>query len=507
MTRSTLTMIGAAAVVWGVAVHAGAPSSRQTERRAVPREILMRVNPIDLAQGDLDAGKAAFAAHCASCHGADGKGRASADAPAPDLTRAEMRRTSDPELFWLTGSGHADPGTSFESALSEVQRWQVVAYLRVLEGIKLPVHPGGPGYVWTLPPGFPRPRVPADNPMSDAKVELGRFLFYDRRLSIDGSFSCASCHKQALAFTDGRPQGVGVTGAVHPRGAMSLTNIGYAPVLTWANPLLRRLEAQALVPMFGDDPVEMGLSGREQALVEALGTVPQYQRLFPAAFPGDASPISVANITRALASFERSLISGRSPYDRYRTGEDPTAISESAKRGEALFFAERAECFHCHGSFNFTETVDFVGKGFAEIEFHNTGLYNLGGTGGYPAPNTGVFAITGNPNDMGRFKAPSLRNIAVTAPYMHDGSIATLDGVIAHYASGGRTITSGPHAGVGSANPNKSEFVRGFDFTPEERADLLALLESLTDRDFLTDPRFADPWPAHAAGAVAPARR
>jgi cytochrome c peroxidase len=200
------------------------------------------------------------------------------------------------------------------------------------------------------------------------------------------------------------------------------------------------------------------------------------------------------NITRAIASFERTLISGRSPYDRYRYGADRQAISDAAKRGEALFFSEQTECFHCHGGFNFTETVDYAGKGFVEIEFHNTGLYNVDGKGAYPRPNTGVHAVTNDPDDMGRFKAPTLRNIAVTAPYMHDGSIPTLDAVLAHYEAGGRTIATGPHAGVGARNPFKSSFVKGFSLTPDQRRDLVAFLKSLTDQVFLTDRRFSNPW-------------
>jgi cytochrome c peroxidase len=359
----------------------------------------------------------------------------------------------------------------------------------------------GPSFVWDLPPGFPQPKVPADNPMTAEKVELGRFLFYDTRLSADGTFACANCHQQAHAFADTKPRGIGVTGEIHPRGSMSLANVAYSPVLTWANPTMRRLEMQALVPMFGEDPVELGLSGKEQLLLDRLKAEPRYTQMFPAAFPGDADPITLTNITRSIASFERTLISGRSPYDRYRYGSDREAISDSAKRGETLFFSEQTECFHCHGGFNFTQTVDYAGKGFAEIEFHNTGLYNVDGKGAYPRPNTGVHAVTNDLDDMGRFKAPTLRNIAVTAPYMHDGSITTLEDVLAHYAAGGRTIHTGPNAGVGASSPFKSSFVKGFSLTPEARRDLIAFLESLTDEAFLTDRRFSDPWPAHVSGA------
>jgi cytochrome c peroxidase len=351
-----------------------------------------------------------------------------------------------------------------------------------------------PAYVFRLPKGFPTPVVPAENPMSEAKVELGRHLFYDRRLSDNGTQACASCHRQELAFSDGGTVPLGSTGMPHPRNAMSLANVAYAATLAWANPLLFTLESQALVPMFGTEPVELGLSGREAELFDRLRAVPRYQTLFFAAYPDDADPFTLANVTRALASFERTLLSGNSPYDRYTYHHDDGALSDSAKHGRVLFNSEKLECFHCHQGFNLQDSVNFVGKPFLETPFHNTALYNLNASGAYPRPNTGIFELTGLPADMGRFRVPTLRNVAVTAPYMHDGSIRTLGEVLDHYAAGGRTIAGGPNAGVGSENPLKSPFMIGFTLTPEERADVLAFLESLTDRDFLSDPRFADPW-------------
>ena len=354
--------------------------------------------------------------------------------------------------------------------------------------------PGDSGdWEWSLPPGVPTPRVPEDNPMSVARVELGRHLFYDVRLSENRTQSCATCHVQALAFTDGRARGVGSTGEVHPRGSMALGNVAYASTLTWANPNLVRLEDQALLPLFGEDPVELGMAGREEELMERLSGDPVYRALFVEAFPGEPSPVSVAGVTRALGAFQRSLISVDSPYDRLLRGDD-NAVGPEVIRGEELFFSERLECFHCHGGPFFTSSVDYEGKGFPEVEFFNTGLYNVDGRGGYPEPNTGIHLFSGDDLDMGRFRAPTLRNIAVTAPYMHDGSIATLDEVIDHYAAGGRTVAEGPLAGQGHLSPHRSEFIVGFELTPGERADLLAFLESLTDSTFLTDPRFADPW-------------
>jgi cytochrome c peroxidase len=348
-------------------------------------------------------------------------------------------------------------------------------------------------YEWNLPTGFPLPAVPADNPMTIAKVELGRHLFYDRRLSENGTYSCATCHEQARAFTDGKPRAVGSTGQLHARGSMSLANVAYAATLTWGHPFLNSLERQAQLPMFGDSPIELGMRSQAE-LEEILIDIPEYAPLFESGFPEEDAPITLINVERAIASFERDLISGRAPFDRWLIDGDESAISDSAKRGFGLFNTETFECYHCHGGFAFTDHVIFADEAFPQVLFHNTGLYNIDGAGGFPPPNTGVENVSEKPTDMGRFKAPTLRNVAVTAPYMHDGSIATLSEVLDHYQAGGRTISEGPNAGIGSANPFKSNFVRGFVMTEEERADLLAFLESLTDSDFLADPAHSDPW-------------
>ena len=340
-------------------------------------------------------------------------------------------------------------------------------------------------WTWRLPAWLPPPVVPADNPMSQAKVDLGRHLFYDKRLSVDGSISCASCHEQARAFSDGRATPTGVTGESHPRNSMSLANVAYLPVLTWANFLLTRLEHQALIPIFGESPVEMGMVGREDELFARLASDPAYPPRFRAAFPETGGRIDLAGITRALASFQRSLVSAGSPYDRYRYGGQPDAISPAAKRGEALFFSERLECFHCHGGVHLTDNLVHSRKPFAEYAFHNTGLHDRDGKGAYPPDNTGLVEHTGRPEDMGRFRTPSLRNVELTAPYMHDGSIATLEEAIAHYAAGGR-----------QRSPLTSEFLPGFTLSVQETQDLVAFLRALTDRRFIEDPRFADPWPA-----------
>ena len=309
-------------------------------------------------------------------------------------------------------------------------------------------------WTWDLPKGFPKPKVPADNPMTAEKVELGRYLFYDTRMSVNGKASCATCHKQELAFTDGKPVGVGATGEKHERGSMSLVNIAWSAALTWKDPEMTELEKQALVPMMGHHPVELGLSEGD-GFLPALRADSGYQVLFAKAFPDEKDPFITTNVTKALASFERSIVSARSPYDRYHYYREDDAISDSAKRGEMVFYSQNRSCFRCHGGFNFS------GEG-REAEFLNT-------------------AVSAGPD---KFKAPSLRNIAVTAPYMHDGSMATLDAVLDHYAAGGRFHD----------NPANDVLIGGFTLSAEERHDLIEFLKSLTDEEVLRDPRFASPW-------------
>jgi len=359
--------------------------------------------------------------------------------------------------------------------------------------ILVPSAVAGDAWVWNLPKGFPRPWVPADNPMSAAKAELGRYLFYDTRMSVNGKSSCATCHKQELAFTDGRAVSVGATGELHPRGAMSLVNVAYSAALTWSDPQLRELEKQALTPMFGENPVELGLREGD-GFLPTLRADAKYKILFQRAFPEEAQPVSIDNVVKAIACFERSIISARSPYDRYHYGRDDSAVSDAAKRGEILFFSSPLSCFRCHGGFNFSDATASERNHGRAVEFHNTGLYNLAGALSYPAPNYGIYEYTKRAQDVGKFKTPTLRNIAVTAPYMHDGSIATLEGVIDHYAAGGRTIGSGADAGVGHDNPNKDPLVGGFTLSARDRADLVAFLQSLTDAEVLHDPRFSNPW-------------
>ena len=336
------------------------------------------------------------------------------------------------------------------------------------------------GFEWNLPAGFPRPAVPADNPMSEAKAELGRYLFYDQRISVNGQESCGTCHRQELAFTDGRAHAVGATGEAHPRSSMSLVNVAYAPTFTWANPKLDSLEDQALIPMLGTDPVELGLKGREQAFLDILRRDPVYNDLFTRAFPAETDLYTLRNVTKAIATFERTIVSARSPYDRYRWGGDMSAISDSAKRGELLFASsERGGCFQCHGGWNFSAVRV---EGSRQARSKGLGFFNTG-VSAYAPPNRGLFEITGRAEDIGKFRPPTLRNIAVTAPYMHDGSMATLEEVLDAYAAGGKT-----------EHPNKTRILHPFQLTAAERADLVEFLKSLTDADLLHDPRWSDPW-------------
>lgn len=334
-----------------------------------------------------------------------------------------------------------------------------------------------------LPPGFPPPSIPEDNPLSEVKVELGRHLFFDTRLSTDGTFSCASCHQPAHAFTDSRQQAVGVSGEVHPRSTMSLTNVVYNASLNWADPEMRRLEQQMKIPMFSVKPIEMGISGHEEEVVKRLWREPRYGELFHQAFPEESEPVNLENVILAIASFERTLISGSSPYDRYVYWDDRESLSEAARRGMRLFFSAELACSECHAGFNFSGPTVEADEAPAPV-FHNTALYSLDEDGSYPVRNQGVFEHTQSPQDMGRFRAPTLRNIALTAPYMHDGSMQTLEAVIEHYAAGGRA----------PRNPRKSPLIGGFSISAAEIRDLVSFLESLTDSAFLEDRRFDNPW-------------
>jgi cytochrome c peroxidase len=293
--------------------------------------------------------------------------------------------------------------------------------------------------VWDLPPGVPPPDVPNPADLTPARIELGRRLFYDARLSRNGQRACGACHRPEFAFTDTRPRAIGATGELHARGSMSLINVAYRKTLTWANPSITTLEQQALVPMLGSHPVELGLEGHELRVYGELGDDPLYVRLFSDAFPGGDRAITREKIVAAIAAFERTIVSFRSPYDRYRFHGEADALTPAATRGEQVFLSERAACTQCHAGVNFEG--DSYPRGMT-LRAHGREIA-----------------------EIGQFRPPTLRNIARTAPYMHDGRDQSLDDVLA-----------------------------AFDLAAGERDDLRAFLESLTDIDALVDTRWSDPW-------------
>jgi cytochrome c peroxidase len=333
----------------------------------------------------------------------------------------------------------------------------------------------GSDYPWQLPPGFPRPAVPADNPMSQAKVALGCRLFFDARLSATGTYSCSTCHRPELAFTDGRARAIGATGAELTRGAMTLTNVAYSPAFTWASDRVRSLEAQMEQPLFNEHPVEMGLKREQKALPAALAQDAQYAQAFERAFPDAATPATIANAIKAIAAFERTLISGRSPFDRYVFDDERDALPETAKRGMQLFFSGRAGCSACHSGLNFSGPIAHRGAPQASAAFANNATRS--GTAADDI-DTGLMAVTGNERDLGRFRVPTLRNVELTAPYMHDGRFATLEAVVEHYAAGGEREPGARH--------DVDPAIRKLDLTAEEKRELVEFLRSLTDTQFVS---------------------
>ncbi|NBZ89497.1 methanobactin export MATE transporter MbnM [Stagnihabitans tardus] len=356
-----------------------------------------------------------------------------------------------------------------------------------------------------LPEAVALPRLQEENVPTAEKVALGRALFYDLRLSANGTQACASCHHQELAFTDGLARSTGSTGHMLLRNSQGLVNLGYLPNYTWASNALVSLEDQIHVPLRNERPVELGINDANAAEVLArFAEDPEYQAMFAAAYP-DGQP-SWNRIVGALASFLRTINSFDSRFDRYLAGQT-SALTDQERRGLALFNSERLECFHCHSGPTMTtayvDANDPPGK--HPFVFFSNGLYNVGNAGTYPEEDRGLYDLTLKPRHMGLFRPPSLRNVALTAPYMHDGSLATLDQVITHYAQGGTVTTEGPKAGDGRLMPTRSSFVRGFALTPAEKADLIAFLDSLTDESLLTNPAYANPWPeGHPARGEAP---
>jgi cytochrome c peroxidase len=299
------------------------------------------------------------------------------------------------------------------------------------------------------PAHFPEPVIPQDNKLTKARVELGKRLFFDPILSRDSTISCASCHDQKKAFTDGLPTAVGIKGRKVNRNSPTLANLVFRERFNWDGGV-DELKKQIFVPVQAHNEMDMTFEELEQRLRNHR----EYPQLFEKAY--DRQP-DTYSIIRAIASYERTLISANSPYDQYLQG-DSSALTASQKRGKRLFFSEKAECFHCHN-----------GALFSDHAFHNNGIKAQ-------YEDKGRFDITGNQRDIGKFLTPTLRNIAVTAPYMHDGSVKTLEAVMDHYAEGGKD------------HPNQSVLIQPLDLTEKDKQDLINFLHSLTDERFLNNP-------------------
>jgi cytochrome c peroxidase len=298
-------------------------------------------------------------------------------------------------------------------------------------------------YKLNIPIGFPKPPIPADNIPTANKVALGKMLFFDPILSRDSTISCSSCHFEDKKFTDGKTVSIGIEGRKGIRNAPSLINAAYLPNMFWDGGV-PNLEQQILAPIENVNEMDFNVPD----VITRLNNSEVYKQLFIQAF---GKLPDIYTFTRAVASFERTLLSGLSPYDDYTYNYNHNALNASEIRGMEIFMGERGECFHCHGSYLFTDH-----------SFANNGLYTY-------YTDSGRARITLSPQDVGLFRVPSLRNIAHTAPYMHDGSLATLEEVIEHYNSGGKN------------HINKSPIIKPLHLTPEEKQDLLAFLHALSD--------------------------
>lgn len=311
--------------------------------------------------------------------------------------------------------------------------------------------PGIDPYAQEIPSHFPPLPVPADNAMTEKRVALGKKLFFDPILSIDTTVSCASCHLASLAFTDGLPVAQGVEGRLGFRNSPTLANIAWSPIMQ-RDGGTATLEMQVLIPIGAHEEMDFNM----YELIFRLREHAEYPALMKEAYgmEVDAFPIS-----RALAAFERTLISGDAPFDREVFG-GKEALTESQRRGMELFRSQRTKCSSCHSGVLFTS-----------FEFENNGLY-------LNYADSGRARITMNHDDVGKFKVLTLRNIELTAPYMHDGSLATLEEVIEHYDRGG------------AGHFNQSPKVRPIGLSGQEKSDLIDFLESLTDRNFINNPAF-----------------
>ena len=302
-----------------------------------------------------------------------------------------------------------------------------------------------------IPKGFPAIIFPQDNDLTTERWSLGKRLFYDPILSRDNSISCASCHQPERAFTDGNELSVGIESRIGNRNAPTLANIGYHPYLTREGGV-PTLEMQILVPVQEHAEFDFNIL----LIADRMKADSSYVKASLEAYGREPDPFV---ITRSISCFERTMLSGNSRYDKFING-DRSQLNVSEQRGKDLFFSDRLSCTMCHSGFNFTNYA-----------FENNGLYEE-----YNDP--GRYRLTGDEKDRALFKVATLRNVAVTSPYMHDGSITTLADVVDHYNTGGEN------------HPHKSPLLRSLNLTTQEKADLVAFLEALTDNEFLNDPKF-----------------
>lgn len=303
-----------------------------------------------------------------------------------------------------------------------------------------------------VPQGFPTPVFPEDNSFSAARFALGKRLFYDVVMSRDSSVSCASCHLPAHAFSDTVPLSPGAGKLPGKRNAPTLTNVVYQPYYTREGGV-PTLEMQILVPIQEHNEFDFNVL----LIADRISKDTTYIRMSREAYGRNPDYYIV---TRSIANFERTLISGNSRYDQYHFQGKSNVLTDSELRGMDLFFSSRTDCSVCHTGFN-----------FSSYAFENNGLYEQ-----YNDP--GRYRLTEDSIDLARFKIPTLRNVAVSAPYMHDGSISSLEAVVEHYNSGGKS------------HPHKSPLVRPLGLSPGERADLVAFLKCLTDATFINNPNF-----------------
>jgi cytochrome c peroxidase len=310
---------------------------------------------------------------------------------------------------------------------------------------------GDAGDYAPAPLGLDPVPVPPDNPQTPAKVALGRLLFFDPRLSSDGTIACASCHNPALGWSNGLSFAFGVRGQTGRRSAPTVLNAAYDDTLFWDG-RAPSLEAQAKGPL--TNPVEMGAQDGAD-VARRLAAVPAYAKRFAEVF--GTQEVTFDAVVKAIAAYERTLLSADSPFDRYTYGGDRSALTGPQVRGLALFKdKDGPNCAKCHRFDDFSAL-------FTDLRFHNVGV----GTD-RPGPDPGREAVTGRPEDRGKFRTPSLRNVALTAPYMHDGRFATLEQVVDYYAKGGQP------------NPNLDSEIRPFTLTARQKADLIAFLNALT---------------------------